>query len=234
MAYTVTQLITGAFYSSGIVSREFETVSGSELADGLIWLNELIGKKVVEPDLIPYEGSTTFTAVVGQEDYAIDDLIKVDTLTFLKESVRYPMRFVPRNQYRGSNRVETIESLPYQYFFERNLGGATISIYFLPDQAYTFTITGIFRLSEVSLNQDLELTLDRFYITYLRYALAEKICNEYSLPVPRGVAQELAEYQALINKQSRPLDVSIRKRSTLQKQARLGWAWANLGEGYLP
>ena len=140
MAYTVTQLITNAYYASGIVSREFETVSGSQSSDGLIWLNELIGKKVVEPDLIPYEGSTTFTAVIGQESYDISNLIKVDTLTFLKETVRYPMQWVPRNQYKGSSRAENINSLPFQYFVDRNLGGATISMYYFPDQAYTFLI----------------------------------------------------------------------------------------------
>lgn len=235
MAFTVTQLMTEAYYSSGIVSREFETVSGAQLGDGLRWLNQLIGKKVIEPDLIPYEGSQTFTAVIGQEDYSISNLIKINTLTFLKEDVRYHVRFTPRNEYRGRARVETINSLPYQYFYERDLGGATISLYFLPDQAYVFTITGVFRLAEVTLNQDLELTLDKFYITYLQFALAERICNEFSLPVPRGVEQELAEYQALISKQSRPMDMSIYKKSTLgRRNGGINWAYVNLGEGWLP
>lgn len=234
MSYTTNQLISDAYYASGIVSREFETVSGSHVGTGLIWVNELLAKKVAEPNLIPYEDQREFTAVVGQEEYSIPDLISVDTLTYLKESVRYPMRSVPRNRYQGQGRVETIQTLPNIYFAERELGGCKIFLYWLPNEPYVFTITGVFRLSNIALGQDLELSLDVFYITYLKYALSEKICNEYSMPVPKGTRKELAEYQALISKQVRPLDVSIYKQSTLQKRPRLGWAWANLGEGYLP
>lgn len=235
MTYTVNQLISGAYFASGIVSREFETVGGEQVQEALIWLNELLGKKVVEPNLIPYEGSTTFNGVAGQEEYSISNLIKPDTVTFVKDTVRYPVTFVPRDQYHGSARVQTIESLPYQYFYERELGGCKIFLYWLPNEAYVFTIYGIFRLAEVALGDNLESTLDRFYITYLRYALAEKICHEYSMAVPEGVARELAEYQALISKQSRPLDVSIRKLSTLQKNPEsTNWAYVNLGRGYWP
>ena len=234
MAYTTTQLITGAYYASGIVARDFETVSGSQLGDGLIWLNELIGKKIIEPDLIPYESSTTFTGVAGQEEYSVSNLIKPDTLTFVKDSVRYPVRFSPRNQYRGSARVNTIQSLPYEYYYERTFAGATIALYFLPNDTYTFTIYGIFRLSEVTLNQDLSLTLNNFYRTFLRYELGEKICNEYGMPVPDKLAREVNAYRALISKQSRPLDMAIRKRSTLQRQVVPNWAWVNLGQGFLP
>lgn len=234
MAETTTQLITGAYYASGIVGREFETVGGEEVNNALEWLNELIGKKVVANDAIPYESQTTFTGVVGQEDYTVSDLIHIDTLTFVKDSIRYGMTYVPRNQYRGSTRVQTIDSLPYQYYYEREFGGATVSVYFPPDQAYVFTVTGIFRLSEVTLNQDLSLTLDRFYRVFLRYELAQKICTEYSMFVPGNVEREVEEYRSLIKGQSRPFDLAIRKRSTLQKQKRSNWAFVNLSNGFVP
>jgi hypothetical protein len=234
MAYTTEQLITDAFYAAEIVSREFETVSGSQISDGLRWLNEVLGAKVIEPYLIPYESQSTFSAVIGQEDYTISDLISIDTLTFLKDDVRFPVNYIPRNQYRGNYRVETITTLPYEYFYERQLGGAKISLYFLPDEAYTFTITGVFRLANVSLGDDLESTLDTFYITYLKYALANKICTEYAQNAPMRIEQALAEYEHNISKSSRPLDMSVRKYSTLQNQRRLGWGWVNLGKGFLP
>lgn len=234
MAYTTSKLITDAYYASGVVSREFETVTGQETSEGLIWLNEIIGKKIVEPDMIPYEGTTTFTAVVGQETYAIPNLIKADTLTFVYQSVRYPVGKASRDEYFGSGRVNSIESLPYMWYAENTFAGMDVYVYWLPNQAYEFTIKGIFRLSDVTLQQDLSLTLNTFYTTYLKYALAAKICAEYAMPVPDTVRGELAEYEALIDKQSRPLDLMIYKTSTLQKSLRLGWAWVNLGKGYLP
>ena len=45
MAYTTNQLISGAYYASGVVSREFETVSGAQIGDGLEWLNNIIRKR---------------------------------------------------------------------------------------------------------------------------------------------------------------------------------------------
>lgn len=234
MAYTVTKLITNSYYDSGVVSREFESVSGSQLENGLDWLNEILGKKVVESDMIPYESATTFTGVIGQEDYFIANLISVDTLTYVNDDVRYAVTFQNRNRFRGTPRVEDLTTLPGWYFVERTLGGATISLYALPNLAYEFTINGTFRLANVTLNQDLELTLDLFYISYLKYALAAKICAEYNQPIPSGVATELAEYELLISKQSRPLDMTIDKISTLSDMNYIDWPYVNLGKGWVP
>lgn len=234
MAYTVNQLISNAYYASGVVSREFETISGPEVADALAWLNDILQEATVGDDMIPYETTATFTSIVGQESYFIDNLIDADTLTFFYDDVRYPLKRTPRNQYFGNGRVETIQSLPYQWYLERGFGGATIYLYFLPNQPYTVEIHGIYRLTNVALGQDLELTLDRFFITYLRYALADRICAEYNLNVPMGVAKQLGKYQAIISKKSRPLDLRLRKNSDLHQEDRFGWAWVNLGRGYLP
>lgn len=234
MAYKVLQLITGAYYASGIVAREFETVSGSEASDAVGWLNDILLESRIDMGMVPYETVSTFDAVVGQETYEITDLIDIDTLTFVKDDVRYPVTFVKRDKYQGEGRVLTIDSLPYQYFYERIKGGSKIYLYFYPDQAYTFTINGTFALSSVVINDDLEDTLDRFYITYLRYALADRICTEYNKPTPQGVAKQLQHYRDLIDKNSRPLDMRLRKQSTLGTQESFGFAWANLGRGYLP
>jgi hypothetical protein len=234
MAYTVNQLISDAYYASGIVSREFETVNGPEIQDGLRWLNEILDTLIVEPDIIPYETTYQFNAVIGQEAYQIDNLIFADTLTFDLNSVRFPMARLQRDAYFGQGRVQTITSLPYQYYVERDMMGATLYMYFLPNQAYPFTLHGVFRLTQVVLGQDLELTLNIFYQVYLKYMLAVKICNEYSRAVPMGCQSELDQIRAKIQKQSRPLDLSIKKYSTLHQQTRMGWAWVNLGQGFLP
>lgn len=235
MAYTVTQLITGAFYGAGIVGREFETVSGAELADGLEWLNDILGEKTVDDGMIPYETTYASNFVIGQEAYPIANLISIDTLTFTKDSVRYSTGYQKRNQYFGSNRVNGIDTLPFNWYFERGFGGGTLYVYFLPDEAYPFEIHGSFRLSEVTLNQDLSLTLDRFYRTYLRYALIERICAEYAEEMPEGARRTLGKYQAWINKKSKLLDLRMEKASTLQRNERgLGWAFVNIGRGFLP
>jgi hypothetical protein len=234
MAYTTNQLISSSFYASGVVSREFETVSGQQIADGLVWLNNIITEKAVDDSMVPYESTYTFNSVAGQEVYEIPGLIQIDTLVFYKNSVRFSMMFTPRNQYFGSNRVENIKALPYSWFFERQLRGGNLYIYFSPDQNYPMEIKGVFELSSVSLGQDLSAGFDQFYTTYLHYALADRICAEYNYDTPQNVLRQLRKYEAFIAKKSRVLDLTLNKTSILGTRSFMNWSWANLGRGYLP
>lgn len=232
MAYTTTQLITGAYYSSGVVSREFETVNSGQIGDGLLWLNDILSEKDVDQGMIPYESTYNFDAIAGQEIYEIENLISVDTLVFYLDEVRYAMKFEKRNAYFGSSRVENIQTLPFEWYFERQFGGGNLYIYFKPDRNYPIEIHGVFRLEVVTLGQDLSLTLDQFYRTYLRYALADRICSEYNFDTPPNVMRQLSKYESWINKKSRVLDLRIQKVSTLQKRGSFNYAFVNLGKGW--
>lgn len=234
MAYTTNQLISDAYYASGVVSREFETVSGVQVANGLLWLNDLLTETSVNESMIPYETTYTLTAVTGQETYEIPNLVAIDTLVFYLDAVRYCMQYTKRNQYFGSSRVENVQTLPFQWYFEKQFGGGNLYIYFKPNQAYPMEIHGIFTLDPVALGQDLSLTIEEFYRTYLRYALADRICSEYNYATPPGVERQLGKYQAYIAKRSRTMDLSIQKVSTLQKHAAIGYGFVNLGKGWTP
>ncbi len=233
MAYTTLQLINFAYYESGIVSRGFETVSGQQANDGLLFLNDLIADKTVENGLIPYYDQHDFTAVTGQEKYFIQDLITIDTFVFFIDTVRYQTENRARREYFGSSRADNIQSLPGSWHMERCFGGANIFIYFKPNTTYPLTIWGQFRLQEVAINQDLSLTLDRFYINYLRYDLAARLCAEYRYTVPPGVAKALANYEDSISKKSGPLDMRLQKLSSLQKRGGINYGQVNLGHGWV-
>ena len=233
MAYTTLQLINGAYYDSGIVSRGFETVSGSQANDGLQFLNDLIADKTVENGLIPYYEEHNFTAVIGQERYFIENLIEIDTFVFYIDSVRYQTENRARREYFGTSRADNIQSLPGSWHMERCFGGANLYIYFKPNQAFPLTIWGQFRLSEVTINQDLSLTLDRFYINYLKYDLAARLCAEFNYAVPPGVTKALNRYEDSISKKSGPMDLQIRKLSSLQRRGGINYGQVNLGHGWI-
>jgi hypothetical protein len=93
---------------------------------------------------------------------------------------------------------------------------------------------GQFRLSSVTNGQDLELTLDRFYINYLKYALAERICQEFHFTVPKALDDQLASYQAQISKKSSILDLRMTKKSTLQDKTGINYGDVNIGRGWRP
>lgn len=214
MAYTVTKLITNAYYLSGVVSRRFQKPTTEQINDGLDLLNDLLAIKTGDNRLIPYYTSYTLNTVAGQENYSIPNLILAETLTFvLQNVVRYPILKQGRKVYFGSARVNNINSLPFNGHIERAKGGATLSLYFVPDAVYPVTLVGKFALNSVTLNQNLELTLDRFFLVYLRYALGKAICDFNHTTFL--YLDQLEEYEEDITDLSPP-DLSITKMSTLQ------------------
>lgn len=234
MAYTVTKLITNAWYLSGIVSRDLETVSGDQISDGLDLLNAVLAIKTANRRLIPYFTQYMLNAVPNQEVYFIPNLINAETLTFNIGPVRYSMQWLDRKKYFGTGRVDNISSLPFDWHVERTKGGANLYLYFLPDSNYPLIIWGKFSLAMLTnLQQDLSLTLDAFYIEYLRYALAEYMCSEYNINLQPQSQQKLNEYEEIITDIS-PIDLSVSKTSTLQRHQGLNWGDINIGRGWRP
>jgi hypothetical protein len=263
MAYTSNNLISDAYFTSGILARELETVSGTQFSDGLNFLNEVIALNKVSNKLIPYDSVYQFDSVIGQEVYLFADLLEINTLTYIKDNVRYSMERMSQQDYLQPSRAEDINSLPTKYYYEREFvannnsastnpnipaGGAGIPVgdrkygtggklymYFRPDQVYPFTINGKSALAEVTLAEDLLLRLDRFYITYLKYALAERLCAEYNFEVPPMLAKQLARYQNLIAGNSSKMDLSLQKTSWVgDLEAQSYFGYANLGTGWMP
>lgn len=233
MAYTVTELITRAYYLSQVVSRELETVTGQQLEDGLVYLNALLSLKSAYSRTVPYFRQYDFNAVIGQETYFVENLVQPETLTFNIGPVRYSTMPQARRQYFGSGRVDNINSLPFNWHFERVLNGCNIYLYFKPADTYPIHIWGKFGFTNVTLNQDLLLTYDEFYIDYLRYRLAKRICSEYGIPMQPEALRELNELEESVTDISPP-DLTLGKVSTLQGDTGMTWGDINLGRGWRP
>ena len=234
MAYTVTKLITNAWYLSGIVGRILETVSGDQISDGLDMLNDLLGMQSANIGLVPYYTVYHFNAVTGQESYPIPNLLEIDSLTFNIGPVRYSMLEQNRTEYFGSGRVDNINALPFNYHFERGLNEGIIYVYFLPADNYPMTVVGKFGLNNAALNTDLLTIYDRFYITYLRYALTEYICGEYNVNMTPSNEKKLRAFENQINNSIAPLDLTIQKLSTMPGRNGIAWADVNIGRGWRP
>lgn len=233
MAYTARELITRSYFLSQIVSRGLQTVSGEQITDGLYLLNSILGFKSTELQLIPYFTRYEFDTVQGTEEYFIEDLVYVDCLTFNIQQQRFPMREMTRDEYFAMGRVDNIQSLPFCYRVERELNGCRIFLYFVPSQVFEMKLSGAFALSDVTLETDLSLIYDRFYIEYLRYALAEYMCSEWGNTFPDESKTKLA---SIIKKlmQVSPPDMSVNKRSFFNRGRLLDWQTINLSTGYWP
>lgn len=232
MAYTSTQLISRAYTLAGVNARGLQTTSGDQVSEGLFLLNAILDVKTADKRLIPYYTVYNFTAVVDQEKYFIPNLVTIETFTFFIGPIRYSMQQQQRKRYFGSPRVNNIQSLPMSWHVERCFGGANLYIYFLPNLNYPLEITGKFSLGDVSLGQDLSLSLDGFYIEYLRYALAEQIASEYNIKLTDENAKKLRDLEYTIIDVS-PIDLSMTKVSSLQLSPTLNYAIANLSNGWI-
>lgn len=234
MAYLATELVNRAYYLAGIVARDMETVSGSQLNDGISLLNDLLALKSANSRLVPYFRSYELVATIGQETYFVPNLIYPDSVTFiLNGTVRVPLKIDSRKEYFGSVRVNDIVTLPFECNINRVEGGADFYIYPLPNDNYPIAIWGKFGLSSnVTYDTDLSLWYDRFYIAYLRYALAEFICAENSLDFPPQAAEKLDMLEQTVLDVS-PIDTTVEKLSTLRRCGQGGgWGFVNLGHGW--
>jgi hypothetical protein len=232
MAYLTSQLINRAYFLSGVVGRGFEELEANQLNDGLDMLNAIISFKTADQKLIPYFQEYDFTAVVGQEKYFVPDLVNAETFTYNIGSVRYACLPQTRKQYFGNYRVDNINSLLFQWHAERTLNGSNIYVYFFPSQAFALKIWGKFSLPDVTLLQDLSLTLDQYYIEYLKYALAEYICQEYNLTFSAQSQQKLNEFEKKLTSISPP-DLTQQKISVYQPNYSLNYGIINLSGGWV-
>lgn len=156
MAYTAQTLITRSWYLSGIVGRNLQVPTGDQITDGLMLLNALLDFKQIETDLIPYWTYIEMPLVGGQEYYYMPNVAAIESATFNIGVVRYPMVDTTRKAYFGSSRVDNIQTLPFNWNYNRGEGGGTLSLYFLPQANYPLKFNAKLFLNEVtSLQQDL-------------------------------------------------------------------------------
>ncbi len=231
MIYPAVQLITRAWYLSGVVARDLETVSGDYISEGLFLLNTLLDFKASDLRLIPYVTRYDFNLVSGQEVYFIPDLYGIETMTFFIGDVRYPMTEASRDEYFGRGRVDNILSIPFTWHLERQKGGSNIYVYYLPLQNYRAQVTAQFSLANVTLNQDMSLLYDGFYMEYLRYALAQMMANEWDISFAPAKLKTLQIYEKKLQDISPP-DLTMQKVSFLKNKTGLNWAQINIGRGF--
>lgn len=234
MTYPVAQLISNAYYTTGIVGRGFQSVNGDDRTqDGLQFLNEIIAEKSLDSVFIPYDSYQHITMVPGQETYYVPKLIRLATLTFNQGTIRYPLIRDNINRYFAVGRADNIQSLPVHYFAERVLGGTNLWFYFLPASNFELNIYGKFGYNQVAYNDDLETQFDDFQILYLRYKLAERICHYYTVPFNEEAKMQLDNLERRFNNLSGE-DLSITKFSFSTVRDPYNYAWGILGKGWVP
>jgi hypothetical protein len=137
-------------------------------------------------------------------------------------------------EYHSTTRIDDVIALPFDVSFERTTGGCNMYVQFLPADTYPFKIWGKFALSLLTtgqLPQDLLLTYDLFYIRYLRYLLAQEICNYYGVPFNAELKAVSDRIAGNLNDMN-PIDLTTRKLDLYDDKNAINWAQVNLGKGF--
>lgn len=230
---TALELINRAFFDSQIVGKNFNNATNDQINDGLFYLNNILAEKTANNALNPYYTQYSFTSEVGEEEYFIENLINVETLTFVWQTVRYASQNYSRVQYFQGFRANTVSTLPMTWHLEREYGGARIFLYPLPNEEYEFTLWGQFSFAtDITLTTDLLTVFDRFYTDYLEFELAARLCVFYGKQIPPGVAQGLDRCEAVISGRISPPDLVTTKASTLTDGYSINYAFVNLSNGW--
>lgn len=228
----VRALITQSWYLSGLVGRQFETVDGSEITDGLEILNQFLDEQSATGKSIPYYTRLSVPPVVGQEAYIVPNCILVDSITYTIDTVRYRMQRKSRFEFFGIGRVNNINSLPVSYYVERTLGGSTFYVYFTPTSDIdAFEVDGRFSLGNVTLDLELNTRIDSFYVQYLKYSLARRLCDWFNV----GFADQKDATRKRLEQAIEDVNYQDFTRTNinpLSRQVYFSYVQANLGKGW--
>lgn len=242
MAYTALQLIAGSYNLAQVVQSGLQTLTDEQANNGLLWLNRILAAKSILGRMIPYYMEYDFPAIPGQETYFIPGLLDAELLTFNIGPVRYSTTLLSRDAYFATGRIDNITSLPFSWHYERNsqiisgsrVIGATIYLYFLPEQNYPIKIWGKFLLQQIpAITTDISLIIDNYYLDYLEFALAEYICAYYAIEMTERSRKLLMEKENAVLDISPP-DLSITKISAFGGKNVLNWGDINFGRGWRP
>lgn len=233
MTFLAREAITEAYYLSSIYGDGFETINLEDTTRGLSLLNRILSQEAMTGRTIPYYKTYSFNAVPAQELYFIPNLIEIESETFNIGSVRYQTRNITRKRYFGNSRANNIQSLPLSWNLERTKGGGNLRMYYIPNTNYPINFIGKFALTDVNLFTDLAELYDLYYIDYLIYRLARRICGYKNIQFSPENEQTLLEMTKKLIDLS-PIDLSIQKISTLQNRTGYSYADINFGRGWTP
>lgn len=225
------ELVTRAYYLSGVVSRNFEALTADEQYDGMNLLNDVLSEINTTGRYIPYFSYPQINCVVGQEVYFIENAVDMYTATFNIGPVRYEMYHDNLRHYFGAPRVDNINALPFNWFWERVNGGINVYVYFLPQQTFVMKFKCKVMLTNVTTDTQLSDTFDDYYQLFLRYKLVDYICDWYNISMPPNVEKKLKSFEKIFSDLNAN-DYSIKKVATYSVADSLTYAQVNIGRGW--
>lgn len=220
---TTNELIVSSLYLLGELGVG-EVPDSMMLSTGIEILNEILDGFSADSIYIPFLTTINFTFVVGQQTYAISDIVPADInadrvvdLSFANYTVAtdtdnpitYPLIIASKANYYNVTRLQNLQARPGMIFLNKQDTESFITVYPAPDQTYECSIQVKGMIDQLTPNEDLT-ELPPFYYGFLKYALAREFRSYY----PSGNWNDTAEkkYQEYIStlKNANETDLTLR------------------------
>ncbi len=207
MTFSASKVVSDAWYKSGFVPSD-ASVDGSSMALGLDELKLLISGIDLDGGAQPFTVNTTVNLVGGQEDYDIEGLVEIISLSYTDGNIRYRLKPTSADAYESNPRIEDLSTFPDRYYARRippqtvngvlQSNGMRISFYPVPNKSYVLNITGKFAQPEITMTTDLSALFPPWMIDYFILGTAMRICEYYDMDCPQRIVNRFNSLESKI------------------------------------
>jgi hypothetical protein len=184
---TSNDLIVKAFYLINEYSPD-EQPSGSEIAEGLDYLNDILASLNISGINIPYVHSINFNMTPSKDTYTLgpdatndvvcNKILDLFDVYIVYQNVQYPLEVIDHDTVYQLARAINTTTRPTKVFLQDYETNCTLKFIYTPDLGYTCYVRGKFYLSSVGLAQNIT-SVPNTYFRYLRYKLAKELGNVF-------------------------------------------------------
>lgn len=214
---TANDIIVRAYYLIGELSPD-EIPSGSQITEGLYYLNDLLDHFSSLGILIPFIRNLTFDMTVGKDKYTISNvpgqtsditfnrIVELDYVNVIREKISYPVRVIKRSDLFDNTRLLTIQTRPGYVLLLRDDLETTLQFYPVPEFAYEANIRAKFMLDHLELFVGLE-QVPPYCNRFLRYALARELTAVF--PSSNWTQTNEESYQTMLSNLTAATDLDM-------------------------
>lgn len=167
----VKTLVTDAMYLSGH-DREFQkSITGAINDLSIRLLNDILDES---RDIVPYPEQIVFT---DYDNLSNTKFVSIDTVDYMLGKTRIPLTRYSLKRFDELEGVEDLKGTPEGYYFDQL--SQSIKVYPAPSQSsYKFEVDGRLAMDGLGINDDMPPNVPNFMISWLRYELASRLCDE--------------------------------------------------------
>lgn len=177
----VNELVQDAYRLAEIIAERGESIDSTQLSTGIRLLNYVISRININADEVSLVTTEEVTLTSGNNTVTLDGWVEILKAQYLMGSLWLDTELVNIFTYRNDARITNNSGIPFLGYEQRTATGITISLFFTPDDSYTFRIDGYKSLQSLAINDDIA-TKDPFYEQLLLYFLAKEIRKYSQLP----------------------------------------------------